>query len=55
MIMGNDILVKLLLIFIYDQSFLTVKEHDMLRQKYSDRIGIQGNDSNILIDIPQLD
>jgi len=55
MIMGNDVLVKLLLIFIYDQSILTVKERDLLIQKYSDRMGFKGVEiSNVLNDVPRL-
>ena len=55
MIMGNNVLVKLLLLYMYDSTILTPKEHQNLIQKYSDRIGFEGeNLGNSLIDINRL-
>jgi len=55
MIMGNNVLVKLMLIYIYDQSILTEKEFTKLKQKYADRIGFADeNIDNVLNDIPKL-
>lgn len=52
MIMGNNLLVKLLLIYIYDPSILTDKETNSLIQKYADRIGFEGeNHRDVLKDI----
>ena len=41
MIMGNNVLVKLLLIYMYDSSILTDKEYESLIHKYADRIGFE--------------
>lgn len=55
MVMGNEVLVKLLLLYIYDRSILTEKELATLTQKYADRTGYEGDEiSNVLNDIPQL-
>lgn len=55
MVMGNEVLVKLLLLYIYDRSILTEKELAALTQKYADRIGYDGDVIiNVLNDIPQL-
>lgn len=42
MIMGNNVLVKLLLIYMYEPSLLTDYEIDSMIQKYSDRISYSG-------------
>jgi DNA sulfur modification protein DndB len=56
MLMGNNVLVKLLLLYIYDDSILTMRELEALAQKYADRIGYEGVDlNNALNDIPELD
>jgi len=56
MIMGNNVLVKLLLIYMYDPNLLTDKEYTRLAQKYSDSIGFEDEDlEDSLEDIPTLE
>lgn len=56
MIMGNNVLVKLLLMYIYDHSVLLQKELITLKQKYADRIGFEDdNIDNVLANIPLLE
>jgi DNA sulfur modification protein DndB len=54
MIMGTQVLVKLLLLYIYDPNILRPSELIKLKEKYADKISWEGEIDEILNDMPTL-
>lgn len=54
MIMGSKNVVKLLLLYMYDDSFLTEKQLQDLKEKYASRLNKEEEIDNILEEIPRI-
>jgi DNA sulfur modification protein DndB len=54
MIMGSKTMVKLLLLYMYDDNYLTDKQYRKLREKYASKLNRENEVETILDEVPQI-